>query len=448
MMTEIGATPSLSNTPKTPSLPGKATHSEGVAGLLRVMLLVSVSALAACGGGSDDPAVNDGTSNDGGNSSGSTNPDITSGAGDCTFVLSSDITSPTRLVNTPNQCDYLLTSSVDVRSLLTIDPGTVIRSEPDRRISVGGGELRAIGTPDQRIVFEGLAPVQGYWRGIDVDSARNVVMDYVDIKDAGQICNLLFCADVGVLIADTTLSFTNSSVSNSYVIGMSITGSTRVDAFSNNRFFGNGLSGLSANIELIPELDAGSDYFGIERANGNPVVRVSSGAQESGAVFQWKALNAPYFVAGFMNIEGGILQLDPGVEIVFDEEAWMTVEGNGVLKALGTATDPVIFRGAQARPGYWDGIRMSDTNFETNILQHTILSHSGNTEGLLSAFAALRLDESFITLSNTRFSDNARWGIYCTEPNSVTNASVIVDGGGNSFSNNASGALPNLCSIR
>lgn len=194
-------------------------------------------------------------------------------------------------------------------------------------------------------------------------------MDYVDIKDAGQVCSISFCPDVGVYIDNTTLSFTNSSVSNSYVIGMSIASDTRIEAFSNNRFYGNALTGLYMAVELIPKLDAASDYYGVAAANGNPYVGVSSGAQESGDVFRWKALNAPYYIRAYLDIEGGILELQPGVELVFGSEAWMTVEGNGVLKALGTATDPIIFRGSQARPGHWDGIRMSDTNFNTNI-QH------------------------------------------------------------------------------
>mgnify|MGYP003865567913 CR=1 FL=1 len=419
-----------------------AALSQRAGSALRVACCCSVALLASCGGGDGISAIANDPTVSGGGGGGYGDPNA------CAYVLDSDITSPTRLINTASYCDYLITDWIDVSSLLTIEPGTVIRSNPDERIIMDGGELQAVGTASQRIVFEGLASVQGYWRGIDVNSARNIVMDYVDIKDAGQVCSIIFCPDVGVYIDNTALSFTNSTVSNSYVHGMSITADTRIDAFSNNQFYGNSLRGLNMDIELIPELDEGSDYYGLNNPNGNPTVGVFSGAQESGKTFRWKALNAPYNVGSYLNVDGGILLLEPGVEIVFGAEAWMTVEGNGVLKALGTQSDPIVLRGSQPNPGHWDGIRMSDTNFNTSILQHTTLSHSGNTEGLLSAYAALRLDEAFITLSNSTFSDNARWGIYCTEPGTVTNASVIVDSGGNRFSNNASGALPSNCSIR
>jgi len=418
-----------------------------------VLLSIALVACDAAGGGpSGDGSENIGSagmvSSPQSNSGGSVEPSGVVDSGDCTYILDADITSPTRLINTSNYCDYQLADWVEVRSLLEIEPGTVIRSGPDERLLVEGGELRAIGTAQERIVFEGLSPVQGFWRGIDVDYARNVVMDYVDIRDAGQVCSSSFCPDVAVMISNTTFSFTNSSVSNSYVHGMTIEDDTRIDAFYNNRFFGNALNGLNMDIEIMPALDSASDYYGLEAPNGIVGVGVISGEQFSGGAFQWKALNAPYLISGYLDIQGGLLQLDPGVELVFAEEAWMTVEGNGMLRSMGTATDPVIIRGSKARAGHWNGIRMSYSNHDRNLLQHTIVSHSGNTAGLIAAYAGLRLDEAFVTLRSSSFVDNDRWGIYCTEPDDLTEASIIVDGGGNRFSNNGSGNLPSNCSIQ
>jgi len=403
---------------------------------MKKIVVVVFALLAVSCGDSDDnngfPDNNDSPSNSG---------------GDCTTVLRQNITSPTSLVNGSAYCDYQLERTVYVRSMLTIEPGVVIRAKADVRLILDGGEISAIGAPDERITFEGLAPVQGYWRGIHVQGGRGLTMDYVDIKDAGQVCTRLFCPDVGVYVENTVLSFTNSSVSNSYVHGMSISDGTAVRAFANNRFYGNSLNGLNVEIELVPTLDTASDYGGVDEPNGVSGVGVISGAQERGEVFVWKDINAPYFISGYLNVEGGIMRLDPGVELVFDAEAWMTVTGNGVFQALGTAARPIVIRGRQARPGYWDGIRIYDTSFSSSKLQHTTISHTGNTEGLLSAYAAVRLDEADITMGHTTFSDNARWGIYCTEPDYVTRASVIVNEGGNQFFNNGSGTLVN-CSIQ
>jgi len=274
--------------------------------------------------------------------------------GDCTYTLSSDITSPTNLENTAAYCDYELSGWVEVRSLLTIEPGVVVRAGPDSRIVVEGGEIQAVGTAQNRIVFEGASHVQGYWSGIAIRFGRPTVFDYVDIKDAGQVCSIIFCPDVGFIAEDVTLSFTNSSVSNSYVIGMSITDSVDLRAFSNNRFFGNASFGLAVYAEGIPLLDTASDYRGIGNENGVTGVAVGGYEQTSGGVFQWKKLNTPYLITGYFNVYGGILRLDPGVEILFGDGAWMTIEDNGVFQALGTAAEPVVLRGYQPEPGYWE----------------------------------------------------------------------------------------------
>ncbi len=186
-------------------------------------------------------------------------PETQDDSGDCRYVLNDDITSPTQLVNTDDNCDYLLDGWVEVSSLLQIEPGVVIRASADANLVIDGGEISAVGNAQQRIVMEGLSHVSGFWEGIDVRSARNAVFDYFDIRDAGQVCAIIFCPDVGLMIDETRLSFTNSTVSNSYVIGMSITDEVEIDAFANNRFFANELYGLSVAGSNIPQLDQGSD---------------------------------------------------------------------------------------------------------------------------------------------------------------------------------------------
>lgn len=407
--------------------------------------------LTACSDGDNRVAVNSQPGNDqpgndptGDPGAGVANPDT----GDCTYELTSDITSPTELVNTSAYCDYRLDGWVEVKSLLQIQPGVVVRADSDARIVLEGGEIQAIGTADQRIVFEGASHVQGFWRGIDIREGRGAYFDYVDVKDGGQVCSVLFCPDVGLMVEDITFSFTNSSVSNSYVIGMSIDRDVDIVAFANNRFYGNALSGLAIDAEQVPELDAASDYLGVGNENGIAAVDLHSGSQTLGKVFEWKDLNAPYFIDSYLNVENGTLRLLPGVELLFGSEAWMTIDGNGVFQSLGTAANPVTIKGLKEQPGYWDGIRFNDSPWDSNQLQYTTISHSGNVEGLTSAYAAINLDESTVTLSNSTISDNERWGIVCNDPDFPYDPSIIVDDGGNSFSNNSSGHIDSDCTLQ
>lgn len=370
-------------------------------------------------------------------------------SGDCTYVLESDINSPTELTNTASYCDYVLEGWVEIRSLLRIQPGVVIRADPDARLVLDGGEIMAIGNEQNRIVFEGASHVQGYWRGIDIRDGRGAIFDFVDVKDAGQVCSILFCPDVGFYVDNIDFSFTNSSVSNSYVHGMSITDDVNIVAFSNNRFFGNALNGLTIFGEGVPALDKASDYLGIGNENGIAAVGIHNGEQTLGRVFEWKDLNAPYFIDGYFNVEGGTLRLEAGVELLFGSEGWMTVEGNGVLQALGTAARPVSIKGYVEQPGYWDGIRFRDSPWDSNQLQYVTMSHSGNIESIVNAHAAINLDESVLTISNSTFSDNDRWGIICNNPEDYPyQASVIYDGGGNRFGRNGAGDLDADCAMR
>jgi len=413
---------------------------------MAVPLVLLLASLAAAGCGSEGES---GGTDAGTGAGPADDPATGQRGGACTYILSGGISSPTRLIDSPGDCDYELSGWVEIRSLLTIDPGVVVRARADQRLILNGGEIRAIGTADKRITLEGATAVQGFWRGIDIRRGRAAVFDYVDIRDAGQVCSIIFCPDVGVLVDDTPLAFTNSSVSNSYVNGMSIGDDAELSAFSNNRFFANGRHGLAVGHRHIPALDQASDYLGIGAENGRPSVGVHSGSQTMGQVFRWKRLNAPYLIAPYFEVEGGILQLDPGVEIQFGEEAWMNVKGNGVLQAMGTAESPVVLRGRVAQPGYWDGIRFDDSPWNNNVLQHVTLSHSGNDAGLISAYAAISLDESRVQISNSAFTDNARWGILCNDPDDYPYvASVIVDGGGNGFAGNASGNVDAHCSVR
>lgn len=366
----------------------------------------------------------------------------------CAILLNTNITVPTQLINTSSECDYLLDRSITISSVLTIEPGVVIRATASTRIQVNGGEIIAIGEEHNRIVFEGLVPDQGFWIGIDINRGRRAVFDFVDIRDAGQDCLIVSCPDIALNVSNIALSFTNSSVSNSFVDGMRIGGNVDLQSFSNNQYFGNVLFGLTVDHAHIPLLDVNSDYLGIDEPNTTPgIAIIVAGEQTAGEVVVWKNLNAPYVIDSFFTVSGGVLQLSPGVVLAFGRDAWMTVEGNGVFQALGTAEEPVIIRGFVAEPGFWDGIRFNDT-FRTingNILQFTVVAHSGSTENLLATFGGLGLRDSRVTVSNSAFVDNDFWGIACDD---IFGSSVIEDGGGNEFLNNRSGGFDPDCSVR
>ena len=341
-------------------------------------------------------------------------PETPPDSGACALTLSDDVTVPTTLVKSAAACDYLIEGYIRISSTLVIEPGVVIQAVQDTSVAVDGGQIIAAGTPDARITIEGLNHAPGYWDGIQFFEGRESTFEYVDIKDAGQECGGLFCDAGGLVLKNVTVSLANSTVSNSYVDGLHVSSDVLFTRFEDNRFYGNTLAGILISGNEVHTLDAASDYAGGAEPNGMPYVYLRSSEQTAGEEFRWKKLNAPYLIGGYFRVYGGKLILEPGVEIVFGEAAWMTVQGNGVLQAVGSAAEPITFKGLVEQPGYWDGITFDKSPWEENRLEYVQMRHSGNLEGTSSALGAVRLQYgSSVYLGNSVIADNSEFGISC-----------------------------------
>ena len=370
-------------------------------------------------------------------------------SGPCAVTIVDDISVPTTFVNTASDCDYLLQGFIEVTSTLVIEPGVVIQAAQDTRLRVDGGQILAVGTPNARITFEGVNHIAGYWSQIGFIEGRESRFEYVDIKDAGQVCtDYAFCPDAAFVLGGVTLSFTNSTISNSYVHGLYTEDNVLFTKFENNRFYNNVWAGVVIDGNYVPVLDAASDYVGGAEPNGTPYVVIGGGRQSEGKEFRWKKLNAPYLIADEVDFGayGGTLILDPGVEMVFGKDGGLTIDGNGVLKAIGTAAAPIIFRGLVEQPGYWDGITIWDSPWEGNELSYVQMRHSGSTGAGLPAEGAVSLRyNSRININNSVISDNAQYGVTCDEQSDYVGSPVLVLGLGNTFSNNGSGDVDPDC---
>jgi len=88
---------------------------------------------------------------------------------------------------------------------------------------------------------------------------------------------------------------------------------------------------------------------------------------------------ADYIVRGYLDIDA-LLTIDPGVVIAFEANAVFFVAGintTGVLKAIGTAAEPIVFTGVEKSPGFWRGISIQSKDVR-NELTHTILEYAGS----------------------------------------------------------------------
>ncbi|MCA9837853.1 MAG: hypothetical protein KC422_13125 [Trueperaceae bacterium] len=402
------------------------------------LLGVLVWALSACGGSSSPSNAKDPNN--------PTNPNQPGSSDNCTYILAENITVPSLLVNTPSTCDYILEGYVKVSSTLTIEPGVLIKARQDAILWIDGGQIIANGTANAPITMEGLNHISGYWEGIRFAEGRESSFDHFHLKDAGQVCTSLWCPDAGFILDDVTVSFSNSSVSNSYVHGFHATGDVLFKRFENNSFYGNVWAGVVMDANYLEFLDSASDYKGETSPNGTPYVLVANGSLETGDTRTWKNLNVPYLIGGYLNIEGGIVIIEPGTTVVFGEGSWMDVEGNGELRAIGTPDKRITFKGKVEKPGYWDGIKFRDSDWDTNEFSYVDFMHSGNTDSLLSSYGAVRMVyTSSLKINHSHFADNAEFAVACDESDAYDQVTLKLSE--NSFNNNAAGDIDADCRV-
>ncbi len=74
------------------------------------------------------------------------------------------------------------------------------------------------------------------------------------------------------------------------------------------------------------------------------------------------------------------LCIKPGVVVEFAEGEWITVYNEGSINAVGTAEEPVIFRGSNATPGSWGPIIVHSES-ALNVLEHVVIDGSGAAPG-------------------------------------------------------------------
>ena len=107
------------------------------------------------------------------------------------------------------------------------------------------------------------------------------------------------------------------------------------------------------------------------------------------------------------------LTIAPGVVIQCKNNASITIENNGALSAVGSATAPIVFQGESSLAGVWQGLYIK-SNSPENELRHCTISNagSGSFDGA-DVKAAIRLRQSsLVKILNCTINKSARDGIY------------------------------------
>ncbi len=329
---------------------------------------------------------------------------------------------------------YRPTGTIWVSTALTLDPGVWLEFDSGVRMDVGtAGSLSAVGTEDDPIVLTGREAIRGYWGGVRFNQSNAPAnrLEHVFIEYGGGY----FQANLelrGTSTVNTQVAIVNCVFQESNNFGLYCDEYSVMTAFSDNVLTGNKDAAAYVAPQAVGYLEDTGTYVG----NDYDVVEVRYGAVSSDAV--WPAIDAAYLVTGTLTISAA-LAIDPGAYLMFASGQRMDVGTNGIISAVGTAANPVVFTGEEAVPGYWGGIRLNQTNNPDNRFEYCVIEYGGGYWDANLYLAGTSANPTQVVVTNCHISDSSKCGVKYTNYVS-TNADI---GTANTFANNATG---NVCS--
>lgn len=168
----------------------------------------------------------------------------------------------------------------------------------------------------------------------------------------------------------------------------------------------------AGGVPLVPgvnriEVNAYDGQQGTGRLLGTTWVDVwydnAAGQSVSGVIDDtqhWTAADGPYLVTGDLTITGaGVLTIDPGVTVFFNNATGLAVTNGGQLVAEGTADAHIRFAPNPALGGLpWDGLSFTDTQAD-NRLTYVDQQGGGSTN------QAVFIDHGRLTIDHTTWLD-------------------------------------------
>ncbi len=118
-----------------------------------------------------------------------------------------------------------------------------------------------------------------------------------------------------------------------------------------------------------------------------------------------------YFIDCVMNVKAKV-NINPGVVIVFGDDAGLVITDEGHLNAIGTAGSKITFRGQQAVKGFWRGIHFGSNTLQ-NQLEQVVIQDAGLEEVVYygNDITSLMIYDGQISLNNVTIQNGAGHGL-------------------------------------
>ncbi len=315
------------------------------------------------------------------------------------------------LVNTAAPIDYRVPRGtvMDITVKVTIEPGVVIEFEENAGFGVyDSGSLNAVGTADRPIVFQGASAIKGYWRGIHMESnSTSNHLRHVTIRHAGS--NYVYCCNeaASLFLKDGQQRVEDVTIEDGDANGIVVRDEVELEAFKNLTIRNHDEYPIMLQPLNLNAFDpVGSSLFD----NDEPYVYVYRGPF-SMAIIWPSGDQVRYLVEGRVLDVSHPLTIEPGTEILFEEDGGLGVYDEGTFNAVGTAEQPIVLRGKEPVAGYWRGIHL-ETNSTFNQLEHVQIADAGaNYVYCCNPVASLYLKDGQAELANVSISNGAAYGI-------------------------------------
>ncbi|MFK7796137.1 MAG: hypothetical protein AB8E82_01705 [Aureispira sp.] len=335
---------------------------------------------------------------------------------DAVTIDKSDFFSEDRILEDHcNGVDYIIKKGdvydlLDVEGKLVIEAGVTIEFEAEGGLAIQStGSIEAKGTANAGITLHGPSTTAtGDWKGIILYSGNaSNVLEHVTISGGGS-SSFNSNGELGnlVIYADAKIAINNCTFKNSAGYGINANYYTDVDIRSlrNNKFVNN-KTPLLVRADFADVVDKSNNFEG----NTNNYVHVRVG-REIRTAKTWQALGVPYRLTassgGIFPVQeidnSGELTLEPGLMLEFEAGTGLKVDDNAALYAVGTASEPILLKGAASAAGYWYGLYFAFSTNPLNQLTHVTIDGAGSntSEGALSMWARPRLSLSNVKISN------------------------------------------------
>ena len=238
------------------------------------------------------------------------------------------------------------------------------------------GNLKTLGTATCPVIITGKVKTPGYWGQLNIRSINpDNLFNYTTFEYGGAGG---FSDSYGnvVLTQDGTAGFKNCQFNNSLSNGLSQGDhQSIIYNLDNCSFLNNARYPLIIGIEMADKITSNTIFK--DNGTGKIALNIFQEPVNKDITLSPLALPFTLFVwspPGRLYNYNFKITINAGVTLIMDQDYAINIEDNAQIQMLGTATAPIIVKGAKSVPGYWRGLLFRNT-LSDNIIQYVQFFH-------------------------------------------------------------------------